>query len=258
MTTTPHAGGKGGVGFEGRAVLVTGAANGIGRATALAFGRAGADVALLDVDGEGVERVAVETAEGGARTVVEVVDISDTARVRAAVRDAHARFGRLDAVANVAAIFPKARVPDVTEDLWDLVMGVNLRAMFFCCQEAINVMVAQGRGAIVNVSSSSAFRPLVGNVTYCASKAGIVGMSRVLALECARTGVRVNVVAPGSTASDQAVGQVDDPEALAESWVSGRWLTPDEQANAIVWACSDDASGLNGAIINVTAGIWMP
>jgi NAD(P)-dependent dehydrogenase (short-subunit alcohol dehydrogenase family) len=83
-------------------------------------------------------------------------------------------------------------------------------------------------------------------------------MSRVMALECARTGVRVNVVAPGHTASEQAVRGVEDPEGLAASWVSGRWMTPEEQANAIVWVCSAAASGLNGAIIHVNGGIWMP
>jgi NAD(P)-dependent dehydrogenase (short-subunit alcohol dehydrogenase family) len=122
------------------------------------------------------------------------------------------------------------------------------------------MMLPQARGAIVNVASGAAFRALEAQATYSASKAGIVGLSRVLALECARTGIRVNVVAPGHTLTDNTIAAIgpDRFDGIAESLVPGRFLTPDEPANAIVWLCSDAASGINGAIVNVNGGNYMP
>jgi len=170
------------------------------------------------------------------------------------------RFGRLDALANVAAIYPRAQVLDVTEALWDRVMSINLRGLFFCCQAAMRIMVPQGRGAIVNVASGAAFRALEAQAAYSASKAGVVGLSRVLALECARLGVRVNVVALGHTRTDNTIAAIGPErfDQMAESLVPGRFLTPEEPANAIIWLCSDDASGINGAIVNVNGGNYMP
>jgi 3-oxoacyl-[acyl-carrier protein] reductase len=213
------------------------------------------------VDQAGVNEVAKQIEAGGGEAVVSVVDMAVPSAVRAALRSGYERFGRLDAVANVAAITqPTPMVADVTEELWDLMMSINLRGVFFCCQEALRIMIPQGHGAIVNVASSAGFRPRLGHVVYGAAKAGVVGMSRVLALECARTGVRVNVVSPGHTAGDRQYRTLTKAEldAIAEPLPYGRWLTPEELANAILWLCSDAASGANGAIINVTGGDYMP
>jgi NAD(P)-dependent dehydrogenase (short-subunit alcohol dehydrogenase family) len=246
--------------FSGRTAVVTGAASGVGRATAIGFGEAGANVALLDLDEEGAHQVAKQIDAAGVRAMVRGVDLAKPPDVRAALQAVHERFGRLDAVANVAGIYPKAKVPDVTEDLWDRVLSINLRGVFFCCQEAIRIMVAQGHGAIVNVASGAAFRAIEGHAVYSASKAGLVGMTRVLALECARKGVRVNVVAPGHTPSGNWLtdASTEEREALAATLVPGRFMTTEEQANAILWLCSDAASGVNGAIINVNGGNHMP
>jgi NAD(P)-dependent dehydrogenase (short-subunit alcohol dehydrogenase family) len=246
--------------FTGKTAVVTGAAKGIGRATALAFGKGGANVALLDVDADGVQKVAEEIDASDAQAMVCHVDVANPSAVRAALNAVHERYGRLDALANVAAIYPRAEVLDVTEEFWDRTLSINLRGVFFSCQEAIRIMVAQGSGTIVNVASGAAFRAIEGLAAYSASKAGVVGMSRVLAREFARSGVRVNVVAPGHTLSETFVaslreGQVD---AMAETLVPGRFMTPEESAVAILWLCSDEASGVNGAIINVNGGNYMP
>ena len=121
-------------------------------------------------------------------------------------------------------------------------------------------MAAQGSGAIVNVASGAAFRAVEGQVAYSAAKAGLVGMSRVLAFEFARKGVRVNVVAPGHTLSEGVLATVSREriEEMAATLVPGRFMTPEEPANAIIWLCSGAASGINGAIINVNGGNYMP
>jgi NAD(P)-dependent dehydrogenase (short-subunit alcohol dehydrogenase family) len=246
--------------FSGKTAVVTGAASGMGRATAVGFGEAGANVALLDVNEDGANRVAERIDGSGARTMVYGVDMARPAEIRAALGAAKERFGRIDCLANVAAIYDLVQVPDVTEEYWDGMMSVNLRGVFFCCQEALRVMVDQGQGAIVNVASGAAFYPIKGMAVYTATKAGLVGMSRVLALESARTGVRVNVMAPGHTLSETMLDTLpqEEIETMAAALIPGRFMTPEEPANAILWLCSDEASGVNGAIINVNGGNHMP
>src|SRR5262245_14346631 len=214
--------------FSGTTAVVTGAASGMGRATAVGFANAGANVALLDINSDGAQEVANQIDRTGTRVVVYPVDTAQPSEVAAALHGARDRFGRLDAVANVAAIYPKARVLEVTEAFWDQVVSINLRGVFFCCQEAIRIMLYQGKGAIVNVASGAAFRAIEGHSAYSAAKAGLVGFSRVLALECARQGIRVNVVAPGHTRSETAVRALgpEQVEAMAATLVPGRFMTP--------------------------------
>jgi NAD(P)-dependent dehydrogenase (short-subunit alcohol dehydrogenase family) len=247
--------------FSGKTAVVTGAASGMGRATAIGFGKAGANVALFDINEDGATRIAADIDVSGSRTMVRGVDMADPAAVRAALHAAKERFGRIDCLANVAAVYhPPAKVADVTEDYWDRLMSINLRGAFFCCQEALRIMIDQGYGAIVNVASGAAFRPIEGLVVYTASKAGLVGMTRVLALESARTGVRINVMAPGHTLSETMMDVLpaEQIESMGAALVPGRWMTPEEPANAILWLCSDEASGVNGAILNVNGGNHMP
>jgi NAD(P)-dependent dehydrogenase (short-subunit alcohol dehydrogenase family) len=253
--------------LSGRTALVTGAASGIGKATAIKFGQVGANVALLDIDESAANVVAESIDSTGQTTMVCPVNIADVSAVGQTLETVRKRFGRLDALANVAAIFPvsnpnisAASALDVTEEYWDQLISVNLRGAFFCCQAALRIMIAQGGGSIVNLASGAAFRPYQGLSAYSASKAGVVGVTRVLALECARKGIRVNTVTPGHTLTNGILKNLprEQWDAMAETLVPGRLMTPEEPANAIVWLCSDAASGINGAIVHVNGGHHMP
>jgi NAD(P)-dependent dehydrogenase (short-subunit alcohol dehydrogenase family) len=243
-----------------RLVVVTGAAAGIGRETALEFARAGARLALIDLDGPGCEKVAREIEASGGQASADAADLSRTDEIRSVFRRVLQTHGRIDALANVAAIYPTAAVLDVSEQHWDRVLGLDLRGVFFCCQEALRAMFERRSGAIVNVASGAAFRPLPGRVAYSAAKAGLVGMTRVMALEAARHGVRVNVVAPGHTETEGILTSLsaEQRQAAARELVPRRWLAPAEVASAIAYLCSDAASGVNGAILHVNGGHWMP
>ncbi len=245
--------------MKGKTAIVTGAASGMGRATAVAFGKQGANVALVDINGEGAKKTARTVEDLGARALVCQTDIASVGEVRAMVQRVKGHFGRIDAVANVAAIFPRSKVADVTEEHWDQIMNIDLRGVFFTCQEAMRVMTTQGGGAIVNVASGAAFRAIEGHAAYSAAKGGLVAMSRVMALEGARNGIRVNVVAPGHTATEGAVANMgrEQMEVVAKTLVPGRWLEPEEIAEGIVFLCSDAASGISGAILNINGGNYM-
>jgi 3-oxoacyl-[acyl-carrier protein] reductase len=167
----------------------------------------------------------------------------------------------LDAVANVAAIYPMMPTLEVTEAHWDAVHDLDLRGVFFCCQEALRRMIGQGHGAIVNVSSGSAYRasqPFA--VAYSAAKAGVIAMSRSLALDGPSHGVRVNVVAPEFTESDgmMSIVPAEVLQVQAAKTVPGRMIQPAEVAEAIVFLCTDSASGMNGATLHVSGGDYMP
>jgi len=248
------------VSFEGKLAVVTGAASGIGKQTAHAFARGGAEIALVDIDQAGAKRVAARIeADGGSASVYEA-DLSDVGEVRNVFRRLVERHDRIDALANIAAIYPTMPTLEITEEHWDRVLDLNLRSVFFACQEAIKLMLERGGGAIVNIASGAAFFPLPGFAAYSGSKAGLLGATRALALETARTDVRINVVAPGPTETEGTGLRLTEKQrqAIANAITPGRWLAPDEIADAIVYLCSDAARGIHGAILNVNGGSWMP
>ena len=246
--------------FEGKLAVVTGAASGIGKQTAHAFARGGAGVALVDIDQAGAEQVAARIEADGGSASVFAADLSDVGAIRDLLRRVVERYDRIDALANIAAIYPTMRTLEITEEHWDRILDLNLRGVFFVCQEAIKIMLERGGGAIVNIASGAAFFPLPGFAAYSASKAGLLGVTRALALETARTDVRINVVAPGPTETEGTSISLTEKQrrAIASTITPGRWLMPDEIADAIVYLCSDAARGIHGAVLNVNGGSWMP
>ena len=246
--------------MTGKIAAVTGAASGIGKRAALLYAEHGAKVALIDINEDGAAQVARQIEDTGGEAKAFAADLSKPDDARRVIADITAHFGRLDALANVAAIYPRAGVLDATEEHWDKVMDLNVRGVFFTSQAAMKVMTEQKSGAIVNIASGAAFRPLENMVAYCTAKAGLLGMSRVLALEGASHGVRVNTVAPGHTASETILtyNTRETLDEMAQELVSKRWLEPEEIAQGVVFLSSDAASGINGAILNINGGNFMP
>ena len=246
--------------MTGKIAAVTGAASGIGKRAALLYAEHGAKVALIDINADGAAQVARQIEDTGGEAKAFTADLSKPDDARRVIADITAHFGRLDALANVAAIYPRAGVLDATEEHWDKVMDLNVRGVFFTSQAAMKVMTEQKSGAIVNIASGAAFRPLENMVAYCTAKAGLLGMSRVLALEGAPHHVRVNTVAPGHTASETILtyNTRESLKEMAQDLVSKRWLEPEEIAQGVVFLSSDAASGINGAILNINGGNFMP
>lgn len=246
--------------FSGKVALVTGAATGIGRATALAFAAAGARVVVADIaEAAGAKTAADITAGGGEARFVQV-DIADSAAVQRMISQTVSWFGRLDCAHNNAGILvPEAPIADMDEADWDRSLAVNLKGVFLCMKYEIRQMLAQGGGAIVNTSSVAAYKTVLKLCAYSSAKAGIVALTRIGAAEYGRTGIRINGLAPAGIETPMlAQGLGDDEErrqAVLKTRVMGRLGTPEEAAEAVLWLCSERSSYVTGHILPVDGGV---
>jgi 3-oxoacyl-[acyl-carrier protein] reductase len=242
----------------GKVVLVTGAQRGIGRAIAVRFAAAGADVALNYLDDKAAtESAAAEILALGRRATTIAADIGKPEEARRLVADAERALGPIAVLVNNAAIFPRAPFLELTEATWDAVLDTNLKATFVCAQEAARRMVAAGRpGAIINISSGAPYRGSMRATAYMASKLGIVGLTRGMARELAPHGIRVNAIAPGvtNTAMPRLGNTEEGLAALARSNPSGRLAEPEDIADVVVFLATDDARHLVGQLIHVNGG----
>lgn len=240
--------------LSGQAALITGAAAGIGRASALAFAAAGASVALLDIDGDGLADTAAAARACGARTEVLVADVTDLAAVTKAVGRAVEVFGGLHAAHNNAGV-PGPYVPldEYGEEDFLRVLQVDLAGVWRCMRAEIGHMRAQGSGAIVNTSSMLGAAAMPANGAYVAAKHGVHGLTRAAAVELGGTGIRVNAVAPGVTRTGMTSAVSDE---LLAAVPLGRIAEPEEIAAAVVWLCSAEASYITGSVL-VADGGWL-
>jgi 3-oxoacyl-[acyl-carrier protein] reductase len=242
----------------GKRVLVTGAQRGIGRAIALRFGKAGADVALNYLDDKaGAESAAAEIVRLGRRATTIHADVSKPEEARRLVADAERALGPIDVLVNNAGIFPRTPFLELTEEGWDAVLDTNLKATFVCAQEAARRMVAAGRpGAIINISSGAPYRGSMRATAYMASKLGIVGLTRGMARELAAHGIRVNAIAPGVT--NTAMPRLGNTEealaAMGRSNPTGRLAEPEDIADVVVFLATDEARHVVGQLIHVNGG----
>ena len=249
--------------LEGKVALVTGARRGIGRSIALALASAGADIALGDVvtnDNKLVE-AAKEIEQLGCRSVAVQVDISSKAAVENMVNQTILKLEKIDIQVNCAGVWiPGQTLLECPEENWDKVIDTNLKGTYLCCQAAGKVMVKQNSGSIVNLSSEVGLTPGVGAGAYSISKAGIIMLTKQLALELAKYHIRVNALAPGVVKTDFNAQFWKDPKVESRSAKMvplGRLAEPEDIAEAVLFLVSDAAGYITGEILSVNGG-WHP
>ncbi len=246
--------------LEGRVAIVTGGGSGIGRASALAFAREGAKVVVADVaeeGGHGTQRM-INEADGEA--IFVRTDVSKAAEVERLINITVKTYGRLDCAHNNAGIEGViARTAECTEENWDRTISINLKGVWLCMKFEIPQMLRQGSGVIVNTSSVAGLVGFEGLPAYCASKGGIIQLTRAAALEYAKRGIRINAVCPGVIRTpmvDRVTGRKPEAEAqFIASEPMGRMGNPEEIAEAVVWMCSDAASFVTGHPLVVDGGM---
>jgi NAD(P)-dependent dehydrogenase (short-subunit alcohol dehydrogenase family) len=241
--------------LKDKSAIITGAAHGIGRATAIRFAAEGARVTLNDLDQAALGALVEELTVAGGTARAVAGDVSQAGDVRRLVAEAVAGFGRVDILVANAGIIPEADLPSATATLWDRTMAIDARGMFLCCKYAAAEMLKVGGGAIVCLSSVSGFVGQRGQVIYGPAKFAASGLTKHLAVELAAQGIRVNAVAPG-TIRTAAVARMDPAgiQAGVARHPMGRIGEPAEVANAILFLASDEASFITGAILPVDGG----
>ena len=245
--------------LTGKIAIVTGAASGIGLATAQRFAREGAEVALWDINEEGAQRAAADLIEDGAKAIASKVDVSNRAHVDAALARAHAELGKIQILVNNAGVSHFGSFMDMTEEVWERVMSVNLKSMLVCTQAVLPDMLAAKWGRIINISSSSAQTGSARMTAYAASKGGVIAFSKALAQELAPNGVTVNNIPPGFVDTpmlrgEGVAGMGVSVDALAARSPMGKAGRPENIAAACAFLASDDADYITGHTLSVNGG----
>ena len=242
--------------FEGKVVVVTGASQGIGEAIAIAFAREKAAVVVGSRDEKKCREVAKKVEKAGGKSLVVVCDVSLREQADKIVGEAVKKFGKLDVLVNNAGIFPFVPVLEMKDADWDKVINVNLKGTFMCSQAAAKQMTRQKTGgSIVNISSIASIKGYSMLVHYCASKGGVNGLTRAMAVELAKSKIRVNAIAPGGIRTP-GIGAVDEKvvAAVAASTPLGRIGEPEEIAQAALFLASERASYVTGHVLVVDGG----
>ncbi|MCB2076589.1 MAG: SDR family oxidoreductase [Novosphingobium sp.] len=244
--------------MTGKAALVTGAAAGLGRASAVRLAQLGADVAIVDIDENGLAETARQVEALGRKALVMALDLTDRQNCRAAVDQAVAGFGKLDALCNVAGVMYPSATSEMSDEAWDLTMKVNLEAPFFLIRAALPHLLA-AEGAIVNVTSCAAFQGQAYFAAYCATKSGLTNMTKALAMEYMKEPIRINAVAPGGMMTGlvhgmgaimdkdrELIGRIGSPRGMCEV---------DDVADCVAFLASPASRAYHGACINIDAGV---
>jgi 3-oxoacyl-[acyl-carrier protein] reductase len=252
-------------GLKDKVVIVTGGAHGIGKAYCLGFGRARSCVVVADIDGLGAEQVAGQVAkETGAEALAVQVDVADEESTRRMAAAALERFGAIDVLVNNAAIFAtipinRGRIETIDPEEWDRLMAVNLRGLFFCCRAVLPSMRKQKSGKIINIASGTVFAGSPGRIHYVTSKAATIGFTRTLAREVGEDNIKVNVLAPGNTLSED--NPSEETVRLRQSSVGLRTLkrvqVPQDAVGAMLFLASPLSDFITGQTLNVDGGIAM-
>lgn len=250
--------------LQGRVAIVTGAGHGIGKAYARRLAEEGASVVIAEIDAAAAERVAADLARAGHAALALRTDVSDAASAGEMARRTVEHFGRIDVLVNNAAIFatvPMSRAPfdEIDPAEWDRMMAVNLRGTWLACRAVVPQMRSQRYGKIVNISSGTALKGAAGRIHYVASKAGILGFTRTLAMEVGKDNICVNCVAPGSTLAEENPDEalLKYRQAAAATRALARVQTPEDLVGAVAFFACADSDFITGQTLVVDGGACM-
>ena len=242
--------------LSGKRAIVTGAGRGIGLGIARAFLAEGASVLLNDIDNSLLERSVATLIEHGSRVASVQGDVSNPDDVRRIVEGAETAFGGIDVLVNNAGIGGVGKtLLDLSLSEWDLMLRVDLTSVFICCQEVVPLMLEQGRGSIINLSSITGVEGTAGSVPYSSAKAGVIGLTKSLAKELAGKRINVNAIEPGMIDTDMSRARGQQKSAAAVLWP--RIGQPEDIANLALYLASDESEFVTGQVIGINGGAWM-
>ena len=242
--------------LQDKVAIITGAGRGIGQATAVKFANEGAKVVVCDLSPEWIEETVNMCRETRGEAMGYVADVRDIKSLEGMVEATVKRWGRVDCLVNNAGIVSDSQMKNMSEDQFDRVIEINLKGVFNCTKAVVNTMLAQQSGVILNASSIVGLYGNFGQTNYAASKFGVIGMVKTWARELGRKGIRANAVCPGFIATS-ILGSIPERvlRALEDKVPLGRLGKPEEIANTFAWLASDEASYINGAVIEVSGGL---
>ena len=242
--------------LQGKVSIITGAGQGIGQATALKFAREGAKVAACDINMDKVAETVRLVKEAGGDAIGFKVDVTDKATIAAMIEGVMAKWGRIDTLVNNAGIVQDAQFKKMSEDQFDRVIDVNLKGVYNCTKAVVDIMLQQNSGVILNASSIVGIYGNFGQTNYAATKFGVIGMVKTWARELGRKGIRANAICPGFVETPILASMPEKVVKMMEDRVPmGRLAKPEEIANTYAWLASDEASYINGAVIEVSGGV---
>jgi NAD(P)-dependent dehydrogenase (short-subunit alcohol dehydrogenase family) len=235
--------------LEGKSVAMTGGGGGLGRCYGVAMARAGASVAVADIDPQAAQATVDAIRQAGGRAIAVTSDVTKAAELERLLDETERAFGPLDVLLNIAGMFPRVALVDMTEDTWDAVITLNLKSVYLGSRAAIRRMLPRGKGVVLSTASGTGIRGQPKGSAYSASKAGIIGFTRAVSLELKDTGVRINCFGPGAT--DTPLWRVGKSEEdvkrlLAQGYV----YQPDDFSSVVVFLASDYSAPLNGEFIS--------
>jgi 3-oxoacyl-[acyl-carrier protein] reductase len=242
--------------LAGKISIITGAGQGIGQATALKFAKEGAKVAVCDINMTTVDETVRLVREAGGEAAGFRVDVTDKDSIAEMVEGVMAKWGRVDTLVNNAGIVQDAQFKKMSEDQFDRVIDVNLKGVYNCTKAVVDIMLAQNSGVILNASSIVGLYGNFGQTNYAATKFGVIGMVKTWARELGRKGIRANAICPGFVETPILASMPEKVVRMMEDRVPmGRLAKPEEIANTYAWLASDEASYINGAVIEVSGGV---